>query len=161
MPKCGQCEDGWVYYDEDGRRVRDACYHCGNTGFIDEATAFLDRLQCAAEFLARLEVDELRRLRNEDPEGEDWAFCAAECMMSPHDYYVARVMDRAHEIGRQFADLPEDEAKVYVAWMDAVDEAWAQAAAEPPKVVDGMTIRPVEAYEEPPSTRISDDDIPF
>lgn len=107
MVKCGPC-DGEGYRedrDEDagGRLVRDACYHCGTTGWIDEETAFKDRISNVAEGLAAEIIHDRAaatdRAAEEDQTGEGWAFAAAENMMTEHDYTKARTYEEAHRVG--------------------------------------------------------------
>ena len=68
--KCSRCHgEGYQVFDEDDRRVEDACYHCGTTGEVDEETDFHDRLYAVADTLARREEAEYRKAVNDDPVG--------------------------------------------------------------------------------------------
>jgi hypothetical protein len=118
MPTCGRCSgEGYVSYDEDGRRVRDACYHCGTSGVISEEEAHADRLQDVATFLAHLQVSERREACQSDPDAEDWDLCAAENGLSEYDYFRCRVWDRAEDIAQQLAELDHTSQQVLIAWM--------------------------------------------
>ncbi len=120
MPACGRCEDGFVEYEEDGRLVRDACYHCSNTGYINDETVFKDLLEHAASIIAEGEVYEWRDARNADPDGEGWDFCAAENGMSGWDYFQARVWDRTVQVMNELVALPEAEQRFYAAMAASV-----------------------------------------
>jgi hypothetical protein len=81
--KCPQCEDGYRDVEEDGRMIRDACYHCGNTGFISPEQFRDDRIKSMIEEMAYSE--ELRRKESIDKAaqedeygGEGYDFGAAE-----------------------------------------------------------------------------------
>jgi hypothetical protein len=79
MPKCTNCQgDGFVVYYEDGRQVQDVCYHCGTTGFVSEEQDARDTITQRIEKIACDNVARWRAARDNDPECENWAFCAAE-----------------------------------------------------------------------------------
>lgn len=103
--KCPECEAGFRIVEEDGRRIQDACYHCGNTGFITPEEYYRDQIRWAAELLAADMVNSLKAARNSDPEGEGWDFCAAENGMSSYEYTQARWMEQASEVGEVLAKL--------------------------------------------------------
>ena len=117
MPKCGQCGgEGYVTVDEDDRRLRDACYHCGTTGQVDEETAFGDRLTLVAERIGCILADMERDARNADPEGEGFDFCAAENMMTPHDLWTEiQWKHRDAAVAILFA-LPREAQEAAIAW---------------------------------------------
>ena len=83
-PKCNG--DAWQHWQEDGRWVRDPCYHCGNTGQVSEEQYFHDQLAEVANVLAWSAVSHARKAANENPDGEGWAFAAAENRISEWDY---------------------------------------------------------------------------
>lgn len=115
MPRCNKCEDGFVEYEEDGRLVRDACYHCSNTGFISEETEFLDLLELAAAVIAEDEVRDWRDAQNADPENEGWDFCAAENGMSGWDYFKVHVWERTTQVMNRLMTMPRAEQNFYAA----------------------------------------------
>lgn len=142
MPKCPCCEDGWVYRDEDGRQVRDACYHCGNTGVISDEQARVDRIQHAASEVAREVVGSMiRAANNPENEGEGWAFLAAENMMHETDYTQAQVMTWGDRVMRVFQQLDTTEPTILAAIVDFVldEEGWRSAASPNPNNLDGWT----------------------
>lgn len=110
LVECGSCggEGYREERDEDarGRLVREACYHCGTTGFIDAETARKDRIAGAAELLACDIIDRRRDNTNkaaiENQDGEGWGFAAAENMMSEHDYTTARIMEMTATVVEAF-----------------------------------------------------------
>lgn len=94
---CTRC-NGYGYdecYDEDGRYQNYPCYHCGTTGKIDFLTNFNDRLYQVALNIAESKESAYRRARNSEDFEEDYAFCAAENMLSAYDYFTERVLAAA------------------------------------------------------------------
>lgn len=88
MAICTRCGgEGFEYYEEDYRMIRDSCYHCSETGMIDEDTYWNDRLSSVATTLADLYVSDMRKAINEDPDGDGWTLHAAENGLSDWDYY--------------------------------------------------------------------------
>jgi hypothetical protein len=115
--KCARCQgEGYEEYEEDGRWVRDACYHCGTAGYVDDDTHFHDRIHSAAATLADMEVSAMRRARNQDPDGEGWDFCAAENMMTGHDYYAMYVYQYTDVFAQQIAEMDLPDQELLVAW---------------------------------------------
>jgi hypothetical protein len=106
--KCERCGgSGSQVWDEDGRPVKDVCYRCSGSGRVTPEDAHQVRLQAACEVLAGIAVEARRKAYNEDPEGEDWAFAAAENMMSERDYTTARRMEFADKFGPELAGLSQ------------------------------------------------------
>lgn len=115
--RCSQCQGvGYQYYDEDGRTVRDACYHCETTGQVDEDTYFRDRLLNVAHSLAYWAEAEYRKACNDDPDGDGYDLGAYENQMSPWDYFRTRVWDRESDIMAKLEELPKETQEVLVAW---------------------------------------------
>jgi len=115
--ECTRCYgEGYETYDEDGRMVTDACYHCGTTGFIDEDTLFHDKLMDVAKAIAYDEMLDYKRYRDNDCEGEDFAYCAAENMMSSHDYFTCLLWEKQDRICQAIDQLPPEMKEVLVAW---------------------------------------------
>jgi len=86
--RCGNCGGaGSKLVDEGyGPLVQDACYHCANTGEISRETWEKDRLQHAASVLAGDLTDNAERSANSNPDGEGFAFHAAENGMHAYEY---------------------------------------------------------------------------
>jgi hypothetical protein len=148
---CSRCH-GTRYqtYEEDGRTVRDACYHCGNTGEVDEETDFHDRLYAVADTLARQEEAEYRKAVNEDPDGDGYDLCAAENMLHPNEYFQLRVWDRSVDIADRLSNMTRAEQELMVAWHELPYQA--------PEVIIRDTL------PAPPPIHITadtDDEIPF
>ena len=117
--ECTRCYgEGYETYDEDGRMVTDACYHCGTTGLIDEETLFHDKLMDVAKAIAYDEITQYKKSRDNDEyyEGEDFAFCAAENLMTSHDYFTCLLWERQDKICSEIDALPLEMKEVLVAW---------------------------------------------
>jgi hypothetical protein len=71
---------------ERARGIEDTCYHCGNTGKVDAETAYEDRVYGLAHLLGDAMVRAERDACDSDPQGEGFAFQAAENGVSLHDY---------------------------------------------------------------------------
>lgn len=117
MATCSKClGTGQVIYDEDGRRITDACYHCSTTGQVDEDIAWCDRLHDVALALAEREEREYRKVSNEDPQGDGYDLFAAENMMSTWDYFKTRVWDRAYKISEKLGEMDLASQQLLVGW---------------------------------------------
>lgn len=113
--ECGNCcGEGYVEFDEDGRLARDACYHCGTTGKVDEATAHMDELSVMAGNLAQFKVYNLKKAANEDPDGEGWVFRAAENMMYEYEYTQEMISIYRDLIMNQLTKLDFDTQKLLI-----------------------------------------------
>lgn len=101
---CRRCDgEGRQRWEEDGVLCIDACYGCGGRGWVDAQQAHDQRLGYACERLGALWAAAYRRARDSDEEGEGFAFCAAEHMMSPRDYEQALALGHADEAIRTVA----------------------------------------------------------
>lgn len=108
-PKCHGLKRVWV--EEPGHPeggVRDACYHCGNTGEISEQQHFDNRLISAIGKLAQRIVNQRIDRVNANPEGEGWGFAAAENGMCENDYTQQEVWLEEEKLGETFKTLPCD-----------------------------------------------------
>lgn len=165
MNACTRCGGaGYETYEDDGRMVRDACYHCGTSGHIDDDTLFHDKLAGVASAIAIANVSAMRKARNSDEEGEDWDFCAAENMMSGHDYFRVKVWEETDSILADMDGLDYETQKVLVAWDEYNDSensknlSRATVGAKPQYTISRMS---EVAYESPVLSLIESDDIPF
>ena len=121
MEICNHCNgEGYEYFVEDFRDVRDACYHCGTTGMIDDDRAFHDKIQKVAVFLAHCEVEDYRKAVNSDPDGEGWNFRAAESMMSGWELYQSYVYDYAEKFHQQLAKMDFEDQDLLIAWHNQI-----------------------------------------
>lgn len=152
MATCRNCHgEKRVWVEEEGHPqggVYDACYHCGNTGVVDEETDFHDRLLSVAATLAYQQESDYRKACNEDPDGDGYDLHAAENMMHTSDYFRARVYERTYHIAEELAGRSRDEQELLVAWNEL------PPMPLPPKVK--VVTRPVQ-----PMVVVSEDDIPF
>jgi len=107
MISCTQCGgEGRTPEREGDHLVEAPCYHCGTTGQISEELAGHDELGALAGWLACQSVAEERAARNEDPEGEDWAFCAAENMLTEYEYTQGRIWEKEGFYQQRINELP-------------------------------------------------------
>jgi hypothetical protein len=149
---CPQCDGGWKMVEEDGRMVEDVCYHCGNTGFITDEQAYMNRVRGVAGKLALTVVMRMKKAANSDPDGEGWSFHAAENMLSDHDYTQNKVWDYEERMMRVLQGMYDTERHLLDALVDAVDPPEPEPAPEPVKEV----VQPA-----PLPKTYTDDDIPF
>lgn len=121
---CGRCNGtgGTTARDDDGRVESDTCYHCSGSGRIDEETARHDRVMGVIETLAERHVDDLRIARDQDPEGENWQFCAAENMQSVREYTMEQVMNYTDRFAEKFTELPDS---LQMLLCDELEAKWA------------------------------------
>jgi hypothetical protein len=146
--RCPNCEDGFVIVEEDGRRIRDACYHCANTGFISPEQHRLDQIEGMAASLATSVVQKMKRACNTDPEGEGWAFHAAEAGMREYEYTTARVMSKADDFGKSLVALDQTNPQLISALLDRM--------APDVEIEDCSPILVLVREDDPPA-----DDVPF
>ena len=120
MPVCSRCfGEGFDTYEEDGRMVTDTCYHCGGTGKIDEETHYQDQLTEVATVMAVAHVQEYKKFKDEDPDGEGFEFCAAERMMTSWDYERCLVWDYTDQFAQRLSALPLEQQRAYVEKLNA------------------------------------------
>lgn len=117
MSKCCRCQgQGKESYDDDGRMVTETCWHCAGSGEVEPKVALQDHLLRVARALAIQEETEYRKARDNDPEGEGYEFCAAEEMMTVHDYFEGRVLNRQYQFGDQIRNLDPAIQKILLDW---------------------------------------------
>lgn len=156
MATCRRCNgEGYETYQEDGRMVRDACYHCATTGQVDSDTDFHDRLMSVASSLAHQQESEYRQWCDSDPDGDGYDLHAAENMMRTSEYFLARVYDRQYQIAEQLSKLPLPSQELLVAWNE---ETPISLCAR----FNLSVQKELQAKQEPSmATIFGDDDIPF
>lgn len=148
---CPKCHgDGHQEWEEDGRWVKDACYHCGTTGRVDPDTYFHDQLLGVANTLAHLEESEYKHWCNNDPDGDGYDLHAAENMLHTSDYFNLRVWDRSIDIAEKLNDMSRADQELLIAWNELPYQAPAITVN---KVLPVAPIHVVSEYTE--------DDIPF
>lgn len=115
MATCCRCYgEGYQTYEEDGRMVTDACYHCGTTGEVDSETNYQDQLGSVATAMAIAHVQEYKRYCDEDPDGEGFAFHAAERMMGTWEYEQCLVYDYESQFMDSLEKTTELERREYI-----------------------------------------------
>lgn len=120
MATCRQCNGtGYETYEEDGRQVTDACYHCGTTGEVSEEEDFRDRLHAVAAVLSYNSEQEYRRACDSDPDGDGYELMAAENGFRSYDYFRVRVWEKTEEIMQQLIQRPMADQQLLVAWNEA------------------------------------------
>jgi hypothetical protein len=158
--RCGQCENGWVFYEEDGRMIKDVCYHCGNTGEVSEEIDFMDQLRHLAVSFAEKEEREYRQACNDDPKGDGYELYAAENMLTSEEYFRARVWDRSYANGEKLIQMTRSEQELLLAWSRMPIERVEKLTILPPSLDQAPdTLR--DFGSTPPESFYADDDIPF
>ncbi len=157
MVKCPRCHKGWVRHHDEGEDFDSPCYHCGNTGWISEEQAFADSVGALAEKLAYIIVNERIEARNANPDGEGWAFCAAENMLTEYEYTQMAYLDETAQVEKVLNELAEQHPNIVRALI---------TASFPPKPVQPpVQPKPVQPPVEPPVADHEpidpDEDIPF
>lgn len=148
--KCGKCENGTQTWDEDGRTVRDICYHCAGTGRIDEELAEHDALNEVAHVLGDAYM-QWRCEPSDEEDGWDVGLAAAENMMSVRDYKMSIAYDHAAEFAEEIQKLSP-----------ALQRALKCALATKPEKVPAPTPVVVEPKKpEAEADLSSEDEIPF
>lgn len=170
MIRCPECVDGYREVEEPGYgTIRDACYHCGNTGFITDEEARKDRIRNVADMLGNRAMDAERAARNGNPDGEDFAFCAAENQCSEYEYALGVASGYAMRFQDLFEKMEVRDRCLLDVLIDAIDPP---KPVEPPKpqpqparrasAYTGFNHNPTPPASEPtPPATNSDDDIPF
>jgi hypothetical protein len=105
--KCGRCENGTSYWDEDGKTVQDTCYHCGGTGMISEEESEHDQDSAVADTLASALVN-WKFSQAEDADGDngyDFGLIAAENMMTVSEYKKGMEYDTAAQFASEMEAL--------------------------------------------------------
>lgn len=118
--RCTRCVEGVDFFEEDGRTCRDGCYHCGATGWIDADMHRHDRLMAIAGRFALDAAYKRRAAMDANPDGEDFAFAAAENMMTTHDLFTEIVWSFQDKFAAQMAALPWEMQDVLLAWDEAL-----------------------------------------
>jgi hypothetical protein len=115
MATCSRCNGtGYEYYEDDGRMQTDACYHCGNTGIVEDDVDFSDRLEHVATVMAWKHVKQYKEYCDSNPEGEGFTFAAAENMMSAWDYEKVLVYDYIPQFLNKLLDLEVSAQEAYI-----------------------------------------------
>ena len=123
MYRCRKCNgEGYEYVDEGSCVVKEACYHCGTTGQVDEETDWHDRLGSVAMALAYQQESEYRKWCDSDPDGDGYDLHAAENMMRTSDYFMARVYDRHYDLAEKLVAMDLPSQKLLVAWEELPHE---------------------------------------
>ena len=120
---CTRCGGtGWNEWFEDDSEQRDRCYHCLTTGKVSDEIARTDKLVEICEYVARLDADDYRRALDNDPEGEDFRFHAAENMMTTRDYFGDIFMRYLYKALDRLDAMPECDQDTAILMYDAMFE---------------------------------------
>lgn len=158
MPDCGRCGgDGYTYQEEDGRSFREACYHCGTSGKIDEETLFEDDFAAVVEHLAYIRVSAWQKDINNSPDGEDLSFIAAENMCSVQEIIEGKFYSFKEDIAKELEGLSrglkEDLITMYERFTKPVKPVQTPAPAKVEEVTE------TETYQCMPGAKISVEEI--
>lgn len=108
METCARCRG---YGSDDG-----ICYHCEGTGKVDSYVARNDQLFAVAHSLASTWLHEYRHSRDHNYDEEDFAFCAAENMLSVPDYCDMLFWDKQDQILQELEHMSTDDQNLLIAW---------------------------------------------
>lgn len=115
MARCTRCGGtGSEVYDDGDERVEAICSHCEGTGNCTDYQSFIDSLASVALAMAHTHVSGLKDNANSDPEGEDFAFQAAENMMAEYDYFRVKVWEYASIFETKLMALTFDKQNEYI-----------------------------------------------
>jgi hypothetical protein len=124
MPTCPGCNgEGFKMVQEDhgGPLLKDSCYKCGETGKVSDAEMRAFQVQCLIDELASVMVAKAEKNCADHPDGEDWAFAAAESGCSLEEYRHARHFQETIEIAERLAELDKASPKVMDALLRLTD----------------------------------------
>lgn len=166
MVKCSKCENGKIFFEEDGHRGYDACYHCGASGMVDEQTDFEDRWASFIHHLARIEVSNWEKAINDSPDGEDVRFLAAENMCTVEAILDTKHWDYKYRIGKELEHLQLDTKRLLVDMYEGFTKPKVPANKTTDIVMPGAVYisidKPsIEDFSEDQVPYNADDDIPF
>jgi hypothetical protein len=134
--KCPQCNGMKVVpVDEDGHRFEDACYHCGATGVVPDPTekdVRNDRIAKAVHVVAARLIRYAQFSADTEPNGDGWAFGAAEGHIPLYQYNQMREYD---------AELRVKEALDSIEDTHVVDLLVEFILQEPAKTIDWFAKR--------------------
>jgi len=86
----------------------DTCYHCMGDGYVPLHIAHADRMRNLANAVGVKIVEKMIQLADSNPDGEGWAFQAAENQLHPSDYTQVMAMDQSGHALTAIEKLPED-----------------------------------------------------
>jgi hypothetical protein len=144
--ECPKCQGvGEVTFEEDGRQVTDACYHCQRTGQIDPEQMWADTVAALAAELAHAVVANREASWNaafkRGEVDEPWDFAAAENGISAYDYRIECENAETDKLMRLFAEYDRSLLEVLV----------DKVLPKPPvvEVKPAVTTAPVPAGHDP------------
>jgi hypothetical protein len=149
-PKCNGTGREQFQEHDGGPWVSDACYHCGNTGYIDYEQARANHVMAMCEYLGWEQEEKVRESRNRDEHGEGYDFGAAENRMDANDYFRCNAENKAHRIAEDLKKLDENSVDQLLAMYDQMQELREQ-------------VRVLKTPPYVPTANLDDDhsDIPF
>lgn len=157
--KCRQCNgEGHTYEDEGSYVVQEPCYHCANTGEVDEDTDWHDRLMSAAGTLAYQVESDYRKWCDSDPDGDGYDLHAAENMLRTSEYFLIRVDDRKYDIAVKLSQMDLPSQELLVAWNEQPRESLCVKFNK--SVFKELETKHLQEMKDATSI-FGDDDIPF
>lgn len=171
---CSTCRGDRYIYDREGdREVKDVCYHCIGLGTVESEVDRQDRLQRVAATLGYLAEVEYRKACDSDPEGEGYAFRAAEHMQTPEEHFQWRVIDRQFDYTEKLASLDQYIQDALLEW-HAQPRAISKQDPSPNEAMPSSEPDTLQSADVPPlvdsnqsytmtdmSAVFGEDDIPF
>lgn len=139
------------------RGIEDDCYHCGTTGKVDDETARNDCLMYVVSLLAMVAVNAMRKAYDSDPEGEGWAFRAAENMMTEWEYTEDAISWQIGQIAPWMNSLTEEEQE-FMLQIDDPD-SWHSVCLANEAIAKQLQSR--QKFVALAATVFDEDDIPF
>lgn len=131
MPTCPRCDgDGYKIVMEGDRPVKDSCYHCAETGKVSEAQLRSDKVQGLISQVAGRLCYKAEEECKGHPDGEDWAFHAAEAGCSLHEYRWGRLSAFELEVAEAISKLDEKHPEVVEALLELTDSQPERPAKE-------------------------------
>jgi hypothetical protein len=124
MATCPRCNgEGFRMVQEDhgGPLVKDSCYHCGETGKVSEEQLRSDKVQGLIAIIAGRLCYKAEQDCKSHPEGEDWAFEAAESGCSLEVYRYGRLSAFEMEVAEALSKLDEKHPEIVEVLLELTD----------------------------------------
>jgi hypothetical protein len=126
MNQCPYCYgSGEDSFEEDGKWFYQPCLYCHGAGKLNEEEMFYNQLELVASTLANLRVNEMERAANSDPDGEDFAFRAAEHMLRPYEYRQHLYEDYKYQYLDQIMEMDCEQKRVLIAWSKYLEDEYS------------------------------------
>jgi hypothetical protein len=110
-----------VQEDHGGPMLKDSCYKCGETGQVGEAELRSFRIGSLVSRIAAILTRQAEQDARANPEGEDWAFAAAESGCSLEEYRYNRMSWYEMEASTRLKEMEEKSPQVLDALLMLTD----------------------------------------